>query len=109
MVRRAWERSAGRVAGARAWTPATRSATTVLGSPAAGKREAERQLCDFIAESRCHTGRVMAGGSVAKFAGPLHRAAIFRYIESWYNRRRLHSTLGYFSPVEYERRKSSVN
>jgi transposase InsO family protein len=37
------------------------------------------------------------------------RAAIFRYIESWYNRRRLHSTLGYVCPVEYERRKSSVN
>ena len=74
MVRRAWERSAGRVAGARAWTPATRSATTVLGSPAAGKREAELQLCDFIAEFRCHTGRVMAGESVAKFAGPLQLA-----------------------------------
>lgn len=30
------------------------------------------------------------------------RAAIFEYIESWYNRRRLHSTLGYMSPVEFE-------
>ena len=30
------------------------------------------------------------------------RHAIFRYIETWYNRRRRHSTLGYISPVEYE-------
>jgi len=31
------------------------------------------------------------------------RAAIFEYIEIFYNRMRLHSTLGYLSPVEYER------
>jgi putative transposase len=31
------------------------------------------------------------------------RRAIFRYIETWYNRRRRHSTLGYVSPAEYER------
>lgn len=30
------------------------------------------------------------------------RRAIFRYIETWYNRRRRHSTLGYVSPAEYE-------
>ena len=27
---------------------------------------------------------------------------VFRYVETWYNRRRRHSTLGYISPVEYE-------
>jgi transposase InsO family protein len=32
------------------------------------------------------------------------KADIFYYIETWYNRKRRHSTLGYFSPVEYERR-----
>ncbi len=31
------------------------------------------------------------------------RRAIFWYIETWYNGRRRHSTLGYVSPVEYER------
>jgi putative transposase len=30
------------------------------------------------------------------------RHAIFRYIETWYNPRRRHSTLGYLSPVHYE-------
>lgn len=32
------------------------------------------------------------------------RAAVFEYIEAWYNRERLHSTLGYLSPMEYEKR-----
>jgi transposase InsO family protein len=32
------------------------------------------------------------------------RSALFHYIESFYNRRRLHSSLGYLSPEEYERR-----
>src|SRR5437899_9246657 len=31
------------------------------------------------------------------------RAAIFEYIEVFYNRARMHSTLGYKCPVEYER------
>ncbi len=30
------------------------------------------------------------------------RAAIFEYIEVWYNRKRLHSTLDYVSPEQYE-------
>lgn len=30
------------------------------------------------------------------------RGSIFEYIETWYNRKRLHSSLGYLSPVEYE-------
>jgi len=35
------------------------------------------------------------------------RAKLFDYIEVFYNRRRIHSTLGYVSPVEYEKRKSA--
>jgi transposase InsO family protein len=30
------------------------------------------------------------------------RTAIFHYLEVFYNRRRLHSTIGYVSPVEFE-------
>ena len=30
------------------------------------------------------------------------RLQIIRYIESWYNTRRLHSSLGYMSPIDYE-------
>jgi transposase InsO family protein len=32
------------------------------------------------------------------------RRAVFEYIEGWYNTRRLHSTLGYLSPAQYETR-----
>jgi transposase InsO family protein len=31
------------------------------------------------------------------------RAGLFEYIEAWYNRERRHSSLGYRSPVQYER------
>jgi transposase InsO family protein len=34
----------------------------------------------------------------------LARTVIFEYIEVWYNRQRLHSTLGYLSPVEFEQK-----
>jgi putative transposase len=33
------------------------------------------------------------------------RTAIFEYLESFYNRRRLHSALGYRSPADFEEAK----
>jgi transposase InsO family protein len=36
------------------------------------------------------------------------RRAIFRYIETWYNRERRHSTLDYVSPARYEERLQKV-
>jgi putative transposase len=34
------------------------------------------------------------------------RAAVYSYIETWYNPKRLHSTLGYVSPIEFEAQES---
>jgi transposase InsO family protein len=36
------------------------------------------------------------------------RRAIFRYIETWYNPHRLHSTLDYLSPADYERQLAAT-
>jgi putative transposase len=36
------------------------------------------------------------------------RSAIFNWIEGWYNLRRLHSTLGYGSPADYESRAAVI-
>jgi putative transposase len=35
------------------------------------------------------------------------RAAVYEYIEAWYNPKRLHSTLGYQSPVDFEAQYAS--
>lgn len=34
---------------------------------------------------------------------------VFEYIEIWYNRKRLHSALGYLSPAEFERNLNKLN
>ncbi len=36
------------------------------------------------------------------------RASVFDYIETFYNPRRIHSTLGYLSPVDFERARTNV-
>lgn len=37
------------------------------------------------------------------------RMAIFEFIEGWYNRCRLHSSLGYMSPADYERSRAILD
>lgn len=45
-----------------------------------------------------------------KFTDKEHAALIvFEYIETWYNRKRLHSTLGYLSPEEFGRNLNKKN
>ena len=39
---------------------------------------------------------------------PQARTAVFEYIEGWYNPRRRHSTLGYLSPIEFERHHAEL-
>jgi len=51
------------------------------------------------AQAAC--GSDLCGHSAFKRRKEAH-AAIFEYIEMFYNRTRLHSTLDYLSPVEYE-------
>ena len=36
------------------------------------------------------------------------RAALFTYIEGWYNPRRRHGSIGYLSPNEFERRQQQI-
>ncbi len=45
------------------------------------------------------TRHLRSGGAANRPA----RAAVFRYIEGWYNPRRKHSALGYESPSDFER------
>jgi len=37
------------------------------------------------------------------------RAAVFEYLEIWYNRCRLHSSLGYLTPMAYELMQTTKN
>ncbi len=37
------------------------------------------------------------------------KAGIFEYIELFYNRKRRHSAIGYFSPVEFEKRYNELS
>ena len=36
------------------------------------------------------------------------RAALFQFVEGWYNTLRRHSALGYVSPLEFERRHAAA-
>jgi hypothetical protein len=36
------------------------------------------------------------------------RRAVFQFIEGWYNPHRLHSSLGYMSPIQYELARSNL-
>lgn len=87
-------------------------------------KEYQRNLKDqHIASSMSRTGNCYDNAVVESFFKTIKielskkrkfktkeeaRTAIFEYIEVFYNRKRLHSTLGYLSPVDFER-KNLVN
>jgi transposase InsO family protein len=55
---------------------------------------------------RASSQRSRRSSSAAKGPFPTRadlRLALFDYIEAFFNRTRRHSTLGYLSPIEYER------
>lgn len=57
-----------------------------------------------VVESFFHTLKVERLKSVRYRTRTEARQDLFEYIEVWYNRQRRHSTLGYLSPAEFERR-----
>jgi putative transposase len=60
--------------------------------------------CYDNAPAESFFGTLKAECVTARFATRSEaRRAIFEYIEVWYNRQRLHSTIGYLPPVEFER------
>jgi putative transposase len=62
----------------------------------------DNALCEsFFATLECELIDRRPFGSPAEA-----RAALFRYIEGWYNPRRRHSALGYQSPIQFERARA---
>ena len=59
------------------------------------------------AESFFSTFKAELADHLDRLSRKAARRSVFEYIEVFYNRRRRHSTLGYVSPVEYERMAES--
>lgn len=53
---------------------------------------------------RCISTLTTEGADPAFAARPIARSELFAYLEGWYNRRRLHSALGFVSPEQFEPR-----
>ncbi|MFJ7272047.1 integrase core domain-containing protein [Streptomyces sp. NPDC099050] len=61
-----------------------------------------RSWDDALAESFFSTLKIELADTDPWLSRAAARTAIFEWIESWYNLHRLHSSLGYRSPAEYE-------
>jgi transposase InsO family protein len=62
-----------------------------------------------VAESFFHTLKVELIHRMKFMTREEAKRKIFEYIEMYYNTKRAHSTLGYLSPLEYEKQKLSLN
>jgi putative transposase len=67
----------------------------------------QNNLCEFPVEAACDALAVSRSGYYVSRKRPAStraeaRASIFEYIEVFYNRKRLHSALGYQSPEAFE-------
>ncbi|PKP77449.1 MAG: hypothetical protein CVT81_09225 [Alphaproteobacteria bacterium HGW-Alphaproteobacteria-3] len=76
-------------------------------------RRADQVFTGFGGEAAMRGEHDRDGGALAGFAGDAEAAAVpvcqfetdvFDYIERFYNPRHRHSTLGYLSPMEFEKK-----
>jgi transposase InsO family protein len=78
----------------------------VFGGDGDALARADRGLDAVEADVALARGRVIharfLAGTAAWPSRTAARTAIFDFIEGWYNLHRLHSSLGYRSPAEYE-------
>jgi transposase InsO family protein len=66
-------------------------------------------LDNAVAESFFATVRKLSSSvAAATVPAPRRGPSIFGWI-AWYDRRRLHSTIGYLPPVEWEQRHATLN
>ena len=73
-----------------------------LGPNGAGKTTTINMLCTLLGPT---AGTAKVNGFDISTQKDEARLAVFRYIEGFYNPVRMHSALGYKSPVEYERQE----
>ncbi len=64
--------------------------------------------CDAVAESFFATLKTELVDRRSWATRASVRSAVFEFVEVFYNRQRLHPSLGYLSPVEYEQRRTEL-
>jgi transposase-like protein len=94
------------------WAKLSRKADVLVGLPAQSKAPKVEELQAQSREGNCYDNAFIESfWSSLKYETVYHqrfatraeaRCAIFDYIESFYNRTRLHSALGHQSPVSFE-------
>jgi transposase InsO family protein len=81
--------------------PASRSITACAGPPYSTSSAGSQARAYFCSDVNA-AGVRRRCGTAAWPSRAAARTAIFDFVESWYNLHRLHSSLGYRGPAEYE-------